>query len=735
MEKHKLRLLYEVKENEQKTIVSESAGQIKFQHGKEEKCYDKYVAAPEKKNIKFLGYDLRQLQNSGKDLLAETMRKEGFEWKNLQGILPSFNDSAYITLGSHASYNSVTVEKDGRAYAKLDSGTAHTTHICAYSPQEADVELGALRPKQSLLGGYLPVLFNLYQGDERTLEGMYFCDLCDADFAPAMVVRNVIYENASGRVLSEEYLLAGLDGSGKRRKLEHEVFWDAFLTQFSYWKKFEQETAAVDLPVPELKRAYLGCLMAADGMFTGSRAHYGSRWYRHETSDNFPPNFITAAMAFFRCGQTRRVKEIITEMLSHSVDVRGRFIYRQGEKQRYAASGAEYGQILWVIAECARVVTPSGWLADYTDKLAHMGEFLLSVVRPCPEYNDLEVIHTCAEADTNERVHDYMQNTLWGIRGLEALCDLGKIYPIQTAAFSKMAARLRESAVKICKKAELETPYGKLIPFQLQYETVPLTLSSCRETYPPIEDALFEQYLKNNYSRSEVHQGQDYCENTYANYRYYLEMLSSRLLAPEYEDAIVCLRENLGGEFLGMTRLWGQLDDWPAFHYAAFLLERGYVDKFQLLLYAHTQYHGLCGFHTYYEQVSVQPEAMAQRADACLPCVLLAPLMLMQMFCLERMDDGTLELLKGIPESWYQGDGFGIQGVATSRGRVFIRSDRAEGRRRVKVRFEGDFLGKKARMFLNGVDSQKVIGPNGSVYAQGAWLLDLRYQEFEFLLG
>ena len=52
------------------------------------------------------------------------------------------------------------------------------------------------------------------------------------------------------------------------------------------------------------------------------------------------------------------------------------------------------------------------------------GRVLLDNCRECEEAGGRVLILMCAEADTNSRIHAYMNNNLWGIRGLHALSEL-----------------------------------------------------------------------------------------------------------------------------------------------------------------------------------------------------------------------------------------------------------------------------------------------------------------------
>ncbi len=109
---------------------------------------------------------------------------------------------------------------------------------------------------------------------------------------------------------------------------------------------------------------------------------------------------------------------------------------------------------------------------------------------------------------------------------------------------------------------------------------------------------------------------------TYTNYRYWPELLSSGLLPNRMANRVVEARLAADGQFCGMTRFAGHLDDWPLADYLYGLWSLGRRDDFLLSLYGHVAYHQAEGHLTAYEQVSLPPGK--READYCLPCQLVA---------------------------------------------------------------------------------------------------------------
>ena len=154
-------------------------------------------------------------------------------------------------------------------------------------------------------------------------------------------------------------------------------------------------------------------------------------------------------------------------------------------------------------------------------------------------------------------------------------------------------------------------------------------------------------------------------------------------------SAIMKFRENTGGEILGMTRFLERLDDWPVLHYAVYLLEKGYIDKYLMLLYAHACHHGRTDLMCYYEQVTANGEVFL---DDCIPSLLTVPIMTARMFVYEKIKDRTLVLLSGVPKSWLT-KGCSVVGVGTSFGKVSV----AVKDRCITVEFE-EPLAKQAEL-------------------------------------
>lgn len=634
------------------------------------KVSKKFTEKINNKKPAFCGYKKGEILDSGRDILAREFLDKSFCLSDIKGILPSTYSNGYISLGYHTSPRLFTVDSQARIYFQPDFKVERPpSQSPAFDPSELS-PLGKLTPKMSFIDGIIPVLFCYYSDGAEALETMYLVEHGDSDFEYSVFIRASELKN--GELTSVRYINAGCCNLKKTLPLIPDVFYNAMLGTIGYYCEMMGTQSHIDIPDKELERIYYGTMMTANNMLNGFQPKYGNMFYGLETHNNFPPNFIMSFAVFAMCGFRRKARLILEQFLNNAVDPFGRIIYRQGETQYYSYSGSEIGQLLWLTGRYAGVLTPAGWIFEYIDVLCSIGDTLISYIAPSDECGGVRLIHMCAEADTNGRIYDYIQNSLWAIRGLEALAALCSETGKDGTRFTDNARILRASVETVCHEKEAKSEYGTLIPFQLQYTAEPLTLSICRDTAFAVSDLKYKEYIEGDTNpRNDLAGEQNLLENNYANYRYYPEMLSSMLLDKKYTDAINLMRESLGGELLCMTRFMTGIDDWPAYNNAIYLLDDGMVQKYRLLLYSHILYHGLPDFHIYYEQAAFTEDSMQRRADSCLPSTLLPPFMISQMLAYTSVDGKRLELLKAVPDDWFE-KGFSFKDIVTPSGDVSV---------------------------------------------------------------
>ena len=618
----------------------------------------------------YLGHTKEEVLSSGRDILGEALLKNGDPvYSEVKLAMPEITEKAYCFLGGPASWAGVTVDTCGRIYYQDDDSPS-------FSPERIDGLLGSIKPRQVLLAGEYPILASIYTDGKSTLELIYFVEPGDCGKYPVVWVREKRYFNDSPTESDVKYYtpvrsgeLCGDSLLGETNAIGEDVFLEALANTVSYWLRFYESDAIIDVSEKEIERVGRGAMAFAALTFTADHPHYGHKYYGGASHDNFPPNYIWMIEAACVLGHGELARRVCSHLINYATNESGAIAYRQGKRLDPGSSAAEYGMLLHLICKYRGILGIQQYSEAEKRKLSGFGDAILKNCLPCPEFEGLLLVKMCAEADNSARINVYLNNNLWSIRGLRALADLlgesgGQKYRETADAIEQNVNYLLE------KYSERGTRFGDVPPFRFGYPTVPYNLSNCDEFSVPVSAEERERYYSYvpNVRREYDVTDQEITENTYANYRYYPEILSSMLLPENYADGIFNMREQLGGNLLGMTRFRSWIDNWPVLNYARYLLETGRIEKYLLLLYAHTAHHGHPDLMCYYEQIKVWGEVSAHD---CVPSLLTTPTMLAWMFSYERLRDGGLVLLAALPKEWYS-QPFSARGLGYSEGTVDI---------------------------------------------------------------
>lgn len=670
-------------------VIAENESTLITVQGDAVNKYCKFAESVTNSSHGFLGFTAEKLMESGRDLVGEALLEKGFDFDDVKGILPAEFTNGYVVIGSYTSRNSYTVDRMGCIYRQPEY-SVKSPGALGFSPESIS-PLGKEKPRISFIDGIIPILICRFEQGCRALETTYLAAQGNYFVEFPIWIRAVEYSD--GEIVSTKFYNADIGNPSALSELDSRLYYDYFLSVLDHSNSFIKEQTYLRIPEKQLERSFYATMLTADGQTDGFRLKYGNLIYNLETHDNFPPNYITSISTYAMCGHLKKARLMAEHFLTNAVDARGMLVYRQGKTQDYGYSGSEIGQLLWVLERIGGITTPKGWLDEYADVLKKIGDNLALTVSAVEGHEDISLVHMCAEADTNGRVYDYLQNSLWAIRGFEALSRM-----TDSEKYMKYAELLRASVKKAAETFKEDTPYGELIPFQLQYPALPLTLSKCRDTSFEVTEEYLENYFRHDADPHDDFDGrvrQDFWENSYANYRYYPEILSSMLIDKKYADTIDTLRRSIGGELLGMTRFLNRLDDWPAYNNAIYLLETGQTDRYRLLMYSHLLYHGMSDYGVYYEQVGFNEESRRVFADTSLPCNMLPAFMILQMLCYTSVDGKTVEILKAIPKKWFD-DGFEIRRAYTPYGAVSVEvRDKT-----VALELDGDFSDVCVKLFL-----------------------------------
>jgi hypothetical protein len=323
-----------------------------------------------------------------------------------------------------------------------------------------------------------------------------------------------------------------------------------------------------------------------DATFRGDHPKYGVGTYAGDEHDGFPPTIIAAVDALSAWGLNERATQLFGYWL-------GRFVKGDGTIDYYGPSICEYGQLLHTGALLAERAGAGAWWHEGFGALDRIAEYLLKLRAGVEEGDGL--ISGSPEADTRKDVGKYFHNNAWVVKGLRRwaeVCERERGKPTTSVAVIRKAATgLALDTLAAIDKTWPADPADWWLPGQVKVGLRPACMTGTTEA-------------------------------SYTNYRYWPELLSSGLLPAKMAHRVVEARLAGGGQFCGMTRFAGHLDDWPLADYLYGLWALGRKDDFLLSLYGHVAYHQAKGHLTAYEQVSLPPGKRV--ADYCLPCQLVA---------------------------------------------------------------------------------------------------------------
>ncbi len=393
----------------------------------------------------------------------------------------------------------------------------------------------------------------------------------------------------------------------------HAVGADAFMAGVTAleraWEGFfagTRQPSPLEGEAPEAWRAAI-----VQGFLAGCGKHpkYGVGSYHDRVNDGFPPTTIAMVSLLLEMGK----QEAAADRLAYYLE---RFVMEDGRIDYYGPSLAEYGMLLELAARCANGPDGADWLARQNAAVQRLARLLLRCGNPIVSQQDTdfpELLAGVPEADTKDRPAIYVHNNAWVARGL--------------ASWSRTAqARgLTESAAECALEAErLRAALRNALDAHRMADGLPPYRLPSEAAIPSFADSR---------------------DATYANYRYYPELLESGFLKPDEALAVVRAREERGGEAEGMT-LFGFgvsfptlthlpalcADNWPIASYGIALADLGERERLERVIHSHYLHHQSRDTFTAYESVELDTEAPCRRAvtDWCVPAQLAYPRLLLR---------------------------------------------------------------------------------------------------------
>lgn len=345
-------------------------------------------------------------------------------------------------------------------------------------------------------------------------------------------------------------------------------------------------TPPVDTGHPYLDLSVKTGLAYIDATFQGDHPKYGIQEYGQNYHDGFPPIIIAAVDALSAWGLDARATQLWRYWLNTFVRADGTIAYR-------GTSLAELGQLLHTAVLLADRAGVQAWWLEGFPAMNRIAEVLFALRQDAKKEDGLLV--GVPEDDEKKKIGKYFHNNAWVARGLREwadLCDQMHASPTPGTHTLRETARAIAidtlAAIRHCWPLD---PADWWLPPQVEPLARPASLTGTREA-------------------------------SYTNYRYWPELLASGLLPAEMANRLVDARLSGGGQFCGMTRFEGWLDDWPLADYLYALWRLGRKQDFLLSLYGHVAYHQAAGHLTAYEQITFPPGK--KKGAYCLPCQLVA---------------------------------------------------------------------------------------------------------------
>ena len=338
---------------------------------------------------------------------------------------------------------------------------------------------------------------------------------------------------------------------------------------------------------PLLDRSIKVGLVSIDATFVGNHPKYGVGEYGKVEHEGFPPTIIAAVDALSAWGLNTRAAQLFRYWLTT-------FVRSDGTIDYYGPAISEYGQLLYTATVLMVRGGATGWWDAGCTALDRLAQHLLLLCDDAAQRGST-LISGSPEADTREDVACYFHNNAWVVRGLQdwaELCERTGYAGVTPPEVMRVAAsRLAADTLAAIRDVWPSDPADWWLPPQVAPMARPEHMT-------------------------------DTLKASYTNHRYWPELLSSGLLPTDMANRLVAARLAGGGQFCGMTRFAGHLDDWPLTDYLYGLWALGRRDDFLLSLYGHVAYHQAEGHLTAYEQISLPPGQ--KKADYCLPCQLVA---------------------------------------------------------------------------------------------------------------
>jgi hypothetical protein len=623
------------------------------------------IRRPARLSIAYPPRFVESLLASNKDILGQKVLSADGDpsFEKCAAFLPDIEGYTFLSVEDSAEH--VCVDADGRLGA-ISEVWGNSTRISRvdFDPRDHVPPCTPTATKRGVLGGWLPTVDYAWWDREKRIgwEQVSFATRRMAS-GRGIDVWTYLKVVRGGERIEHKYFRSR---DGETTAVNSERFFAALLKLHRHWQALMAQAMEVRVPEARLVDTARASLARAMITYTGPAPRYGAGHYGKSMHATFPPttiSMVTACLAWNLLGQSRKYLDYY---LTNVVRDDGTFDY-------YGPAVSEYGQLLDVIANYVQRSGDQEWLRSQADKIERIATYLLRLreqslaSQPADDIRH-GLLKGSPEADTRDQVDYYFAGSLWTVRGWR---QLGQVYQQakdpelrgRAARWLAAARDLDRDVARSIRQSVISTDRGDFVPPNAGF------------------DRPFDSMTQDRHA-------------SYTNYRYWIEMLSSAQLQPQWEGAIVKYRRAHGGELLGTTRFEKWLDDWPFAGYAYALLRRDEVRPYLLGLYGDLAMHRMRGTFTAYEQSLIDgPAGRLYRADYCVPAQLVAPLLARWMLVFEEPEADVLWLARATPRRWLAAGstGIAVRRATTRWGLVdYAIEPRADGRMKIDIKLAGE---------------------------------------------
>ena len=400
----------------------------------------------------------------------------------------------------------------------------------------------------------------------------------------------------------------------KAAELSERVFFDAELAKLqAYWNRKLAPVLKLEISNSYLKKGVLASLVKSFITQYNGKLRYGATRYYCDTdksAESFPPTILTMTDSCLFYGLPGEAKRFLGYFLDNFISSEGEILHRGN-----GASLSEHGMLLETFAGCIFSTKDDDFLKKHFATIEAVASYLTRLIKEAGN----GLVKGCPEDDLRDWPSmQWFSSNLWITRGLIEFSRLLAFTGLKDKSIELLNFEnsFEKRVVDSCRKSAVDCGNSIFVPPCLEWQRPFSSMNEFIEMVPG----------------DEIHS-----LASYTNYRFFPEMLSSRLLPDDLAKNIIFYRKTHNGDFHGVTtfRIFKDyppyaecFDDWPIYNYLRGLSYYGEENEFLRILCGHMAHHQARG--TFFA-----PEmSFPNRLDSthCIPSQLVIPLAIKEVF-------------------------------------------------------------------------------------------------------